>query len=563
MFRALSASSSILYLINFASSPFGSINSQTLIGLPLTLVSNNVAMTRRFSNVTRLPERFLTATSRRHGDFPWCSFTSRYASTVIFRQPPVSDRTRLRFSTRRDFRPNRKFFSSASPARDLPEQDGLRAETAKPGKGLSSKGVSLLCVWLAANIVIYATSIDDSLARLAVGNPLNSTSFEPFTVVAREQVSPTSFILTVRPRFAREPEQADAILVFLRTLFPFCRFPREVHTNRPVLEQAWRHGLWSVETKQPQLQVARHYTPLPAESKKAEVLDLERGEMRFFIRKIDAGEVSSYLSLLGVGDQVELRGPHLGFDVRARLGSAGRVVFLAGGTGVAPALQTMRALLDSPHADRPSVSLIWANRHRADCPGAGNSSSPSSPNAMVSLLDHFKQRHPNALHYSCTVEEEGAVISAADILQATGFHARCRPTKTASRWFSSRSTALDDENCPDPSPVNTTACAYHSAAALASSAGKDPSSSPDGSSWRLLEETVAISRCGCVDVQGMPTLGGKNLLMVSGPEGFIAAYAGSKVWGNGKELQGQVGGAVGAWEMILPKFWADWLVLKL
>lgn len=518
-------------------------------------------MARRFPHVARLSERFLAATSMRHV-FSWCSCTSRNASTAVSHQPLVSGCISLRSSTRWSFRPSRKWFSSVSPARNPPEQDGSRAESAKSKKGVLFKGIGVICVCLIANVVIYATPIDDTLARLAVGNPLNSTSFEPFTVVAREQVSPTSFILTVRPRFAREPGQVNVTSAVLRALFPFCLFPREVHTNRTVLERAWRHGLWSVEIKQPQLQVARDYTPLPAESREAEMLDLDRGELRFLIRKMDGGEVSNYLSRLGVGDQVEIRGPHLGFDVHARLGTADRVVFLAGGTGVAPALQTMRTLLDSPHANKPSISLIWANRHRADCPDVGNSSSSSSPNAIVSLLEHFKQRHPNALHYTYTVDEEGTFITPADILQATGFHTRCRPTQTPFRWFVSRGTVTDDRNCPDSSPVNTTACAYHSAAALISSAEKDPSSNPVGQANKS-PETDANPRCGCVDAQGVPASGGKNLLMVSGTEGFVTAYAGAKVWGNGTELQGPVGGVVGAWETVLPRFWADWLVLKL
>ncbi|KAK3685587.1 hypothetical protein B0T22DRAFT_222907 [Podospora appendiculata] len=362
---------------------------------------------------------------------------------------------------------------------------------------------------------------DNILLTSTVGRPLNPETFVPFTITAREQVSPTSFILTVRPLHAR-----DAPSFFLP----------DQHANGPVLARAWQHGLWSVEIKQPQLQVARDYTPLPPRDD-----DLDRGVLRFLIRRLDGGEVSSYLSRLGVGDGVELRGPHLGFDVRARLGDSGdSVVFLAGGTGIAPALQAARALLDDNNEQPTTVSILWANRHRADCDG---------PGGIASLLAEEKQRHGDRLRYACTVDEEGSFISAGAIAELTGMSS-ITPVSSPG-WFSfslwggnkTVPTAGDARDLlPSATGIAEESCPFHSARRLVAMPARD----------------TPGAGCTCKEQHH-----GKNLLMVSGPDGFVAAFAGAKVWGAGRELQGPVGGVVGALKKQYPGFWADWLVLKL
>ncbi|CCF45039.1 hypothetical protein CH063_14249 [Colletotrichum higginsianum] len=56
---------------------------------------------------------------------------------------------------------------------------------------------------------------------------------------------------------------------------------------------------------------------------------------------------------------------------------------------------------------------------------------------------------------------------------------------------------------------------------------------------------------------------GKNVFVVSGPEGFVEAYAGAKVWRDGGQLQGPVGGMLGALQRKNPDTLKDWIVLKL
>lgn len=452
--------------------------------------------------------------------------------------------------------------------------------------GIRTLIIVAITAWAALNAALEFIGLDDVLTNLAVGGPLNERSFVPFTIVSSEPVSPTSFVLTVKPRFGRDGAATGATATALRVLFPRARFPRTSHTNGPVVEAAWSYGLWFVEIKQPQLQVARDYTPLPAPSRDGEQVDLDKGYLRFLIRRMDGGEVSTYLGRLRAGDTVELRGPHLGFDVRARLGGADRVVFLAGGTGIAPALQTVRAVLggsrdpaqeddddESSGQRKPSVTIIWANRHRADCPGveglpsasgsSGNTGTQASlpAHTIVSLLEQMRARYGGRLRYACAVDEEGSSVNTSDILWATGAldTRETAATDRRRRWglfglglglgsstvAAAAGTDIDRSSTPD-----SRACPHHSATALASSSSKDPFA-------------LGHARCGCVDPQGLPVVGGKNLLMVSGPQGFVASFAGATTWANSMEMQGDVGGLIGLSQKALPSFWSRWLVLKL
>jgi hypothetical protein len=56
---------------------------------------------------------------------------------------------------------------------------------------------------------------------------------------------------------------------------------------------------------------------------------------------------------------------------------------------------------------------------------------------------------------------------------------------------------------------------------------------------------------------------GKNLLLVSGPDGFITHYTGPKIWLGGSHTQGPVGGVARQVQERDPCFKDEWLVLKL
>lgn len=299
---------------------------------------------------------------------------------------------------------------------------------------------------------------------------LNPTSFTKYKLVSKEPVSSTGSIFTLKP--AKPDGNAD------------------------VYEQAWRAGVWSVMFKQPQLQIGRDYTPLPGTLDEGGT-----GELRFFIRRDPFGEVSRYLHGLGLGSVVEMRGPKM---ERRIPGRTREVLFIAGGTGIAPALQAGHALLRrSDETHRPQIHILWANRKREDCAGGLNDgrskkqeswswfglvkSDPSSsaPRAvqsdalqsrMVRELEVLKSQYPGQVTVDYFVDEERTYIQKQDIL---GF-------------------------------TNST-----------------------GVSGSLRNK----------------------MILVSGPEGFISYMAGPKLWAQGMEVQGPLQGIIG--ELGLTN-WTTW-----
>jgi hypothetical protein len=313
------------------------------------------------------------------------------------------------------------------------------------------------------------------------------------------------------------------------------------------------------------------------------------GRMRFYVRKMEKGEVSGYLDRLKVGDMLELRGPRLGFDLRKRMGveeegdgdgdngvegarEKKKVVFLAGGTGIAPALQAARALLDKPEVE---MEVVWANRRSEDCVGCGGG---EEQGAIVAMLEEFRKKYGDRFRYSCTVDEEGSYIDGNTIARLTAGSASApapaptaTPTQTPapasnqsgqSGWglwsagaTSQSQSQIQSQSSGTVSPPNpridSSACLCHSPKSLTKFDDRD---APAG---------TATQPCRCKDAEGNPIRGGKNLLMVSGPEGFIAHFAGAKVWASGIEMQGPVNGVVGELKKKYPGLGEDWLVLKL
>ncbi|KAI1337496.1 Sucrase/ferredoxin-like-domain-containing protein [Xylariaceae sp. FL0016] len=372
---------------------------------------------------------------------------------------------------------------------------------------------------------------------------LNKLTFAAFTITSREQVSPTAFILNIRP----SSSQSDG---------------RDETAAR--IAEAWRHGLWSVEIKQPQLQIARHYTPLPPVTAVLSSKDSDRnshsamqstsvgrdepGELSFLIRKMDGGEMSNYLSKLLVGETIWLRGPHLGFDVPRRLGGARDVVFLAGGTGVAPALQLAWKLLDEGReadGEKPYVSILWANRKGADALGrkkictkrgwfglggsteTEDSDEAGSQTSLAREISELKKRHGEHFRMSYFVDDEKSSIGAKDL---------------------AASMSRSGPPSPDIPPANPS-CRWHSANTIRKLSGDSDS------------EGGTMSPCSCA--QSAPVRRpGARLLLVSGPDGFIEAYTGPKMWHEGNELQGDLRGLIGQMQAHQGKL-DDWLVLKL
>jgi NAD(P)H-flavin reductase/ferredoxin len=87
----------------------------------------------------------------------------------------------------------------------------------------------------------------------------------------------------------------------------------------------------------------------------------EPGQMEFFIRLLEEGAMSNYLrGTASVGDGVQLQGPLGQFFLRTP--RAGRVIMIAGGTGLAPMLSMLSALQNS-EGKPPQVTLLYGANH--------------------------------------------------------------------------------------------------------------------------------------------------------------------------------------------------------
>ncbi|KAL2816395.1 homoaconitase LysF [Aspergillus cavernicola] len=316
--------------------------------------------------------------------------------------------------------------------------------------------------WLRLTLITIAATGVGAYVRWSHDSPsgasttLNPARFTPYYLVSREPISSTGSLFTLKP-------------------------PTSDGHNADVYERAWRAGVWSVMFKQPQLQIGRDYTPLPPMSPDGD----DKECLRFFIRKDPFGEVSRYLHGLKIGASIEVRGPRIECEIPS---DTQNILFIAGGTGIAPALQTGQTLLcRTDEIYKPRIHIIWANRQREDCKG-GHSElpgtaadetqrswlsrlfKPSKPTAKESLivreLEALKSQYPGQVTVEYFVDEESTFIGKNSILGFT----------------------------------------------------KSTVSSP-----------------------GSPR---RNLILVSGPEGFISYMAGPKLWAQSMELQGPLQGMI-------------------
>jgi hypothetical protein len=270
-------------------------------------------------------------------------------------------------------------------------------------------------------------------------------------------------------------------------------------------EEGTERAIKSVLFKQPQLQIARAYTILPAEPGQAD------DELRFLIKREKGGEVSSYLHRLEAGAEVEVRGPNAEYVLPpAGTERVRKVVFLAGGTGIAPALQVAKMV----EGDEADAHILWANRLREDCEG-GESDTLSAGGSWSGMFSGwfspFGTPGKDAKVQDAVLEKQGngksEIVRRLEALKQEG------QGRVAVDYFV-------DEESRFIRPIEATTLVR---------ASFSPEAKPDG----------------------------KNILFVSGPEGFVKAWAGPKEWRDGKELQGPLGGVLAKLDL------RDWEVVKL
>lgn len=144
----------------------------------------------------------------------------------------------------------------------------------------------------------------------------------------------------------------------------------------------------------------------------------------------------------------------------------------------------------------------------------------AAPSPVARQLKDMKARYGDRLRIQVAIDQEGTFFREKDI---------------------QRALMRAPEKAPGPSSIG---CPYH-----------DPK----------LHETAYEFKapghdCWCDASKVAP---GKNLFVVTGPEGFITHFAGPKVWHGGQETQGPIGGVAERLLSQFPQLAREWLVLKL
>ena len=312
---------------------------------------------------------------------------------------------------------------------------------------------------------------------------LNPRNFTPFILEKRDKVSSTSCILNLKSVPAGQ--------------------------NTENVTGAWKTGVWSVLVIQPELQIARAYTPLPPREGDAPE------QLRLFVRQEPNGEVSTFLSTIYRGTLVHCRGPHIEYEIPT---DVDEVLFIAGGTGIAAALQVAHTLFKYRTAlpnHSPKLRILWANRRREDSyqgplessftqqiqekgnawfgkptskPGnpqenpSGNDPQPQTP--LVEELETLKSQNPDQLEINYFVDEEDTYV-----------------TESVIRRYLSSSSSNEQQSDPDQ-PARK-----------------------------------------------------KKIILIAGPDGFVSYYAGPKYFRKGVEVQGPLDGLL---RKIAPKGWEVW-----
>ncbi|KAI1110866.1 hypothetical protein F5Y14DRAFT_337056 [Nemania sp. NC0429] len=124
--------------------------------------------------------------------------------------------------------------------------------------------------------------------------------------------------------------------------------------------------------------VTRSYTPVSNNA--------DRGTLELVIKCYPDGKLTGgYLANLEIGDEVKFRGPK--GAMRYRRGLCKRIGMLAGGSGITPMYQLIRAICEDER-DTTEVSLVYANRTEEDI-------------LLRRELEAFARRYPDnlKLHY--------------------------------------------------------------------------------------------------------------------------------------------------------------------
>ncbi|KAI6117634.1 ferredoxin reductase-like protein, partial [Pisolithus croceorrhizus] len=141
--------------------------------------------------------------------------------------------------------------------------------------------------------------------------------------------------------------------------------------------------IWSVFIKDDDIQVERPYTPL-------EGVD-ESGNMSFWIKKYEHGEVARWLHSKQVGSPIELRGPVKTWTWKDDTWDD--IIMVSGGTGITPFYQLLHHVF-SKNVCKGRLTLLHASKTPADLP----------PAHMMEFLHSVAEKHPDKFRFRVFVD---------------------------------------------------------------------------------------------------------------------------------------------------------------
>ncbi|OQU97844.1 Cytochrome b5-like Heme/Steroid binding domain-containing protein [Cladophialophora immunda] len=122
--------------------------------------------------------------------------------------------------------------------------------------------------------------------------------------------------------------------------------------------------------------VTRSYTPISNST--------DEGVIDLIVKVYEQGVLTRHLASLQVGDHLEFRGP-LG-PMKYRTGLCSHIGMIAGGTGITPMYQIIRAICEDA-SDKTTVSLLYANNVEGDI-------------ILRAQLDHWAAQCPTKFNVS-------------------------------------------------------------------------------------------------------------------------------------------------------------------
>lgn len=112
-----------------------------------------------------------------------------------------------------------------------------------------------------------------------------------------------------------------------------------------------QHISLAATPKNAEKEVVRSYTPISS--------DEEKGYFDVMIKAYPQGNISAHMATLKIGDTMKVKGPKGAMVYAPNM--CRRIGMIAGGTGITPMLQVVRAISRGRPLDRTKVDLIFAN----------------------------------------------------------------------------------------------------------------------------------------------------------------------------------------------------------